>query len=50
MSKMQYIESCIYHATVGCNKEGRKCDKCGWNPKVDAERREKLRKKMEGKA
>ena len=44
MSKMQYIESCEYHTTVGCPEEGRKCEKCGWNPEVDAKRREKIRK------
>ena len=28
------IVCCIYSKGVECKPEGRKCDKCGWNPIV----------------
>lgn len=46
MSKMKYVESCQYHAFVDCKEEDRKCEKCGWCPKVEAKRREKVREEL----
>lgn len=32
------------HYPVDCNQEGKKCERCGWNPDVEKKRIEKLRK------
>lgn len=34
--------SCKYNEGVGCSPLGRKCEKCGWNPKVAQARLEKF--------
>ena len=37
-------ESCKYSSGIICQGEDRKqCGKCGWNPRVDIERRERDR-------
>lgn len=46
MSKKEYVESCKYNTFVGCNEEGRKCDKCGWCPVVSDKRLKKIRKEL----
>ena len=32
--------SCVYNREIGCKR--RKCSTCGWNPKVEAKRKEAL--------
>lgn len=34
---------CFYHQTTICCTNHNKCKTCGWNPRVDKARREKLR-------
>ena len=37
------LPDCKYNKMVGC--EDRKCDSCGWNPKVDKERKKRAAEK-----
>ena len=37
--------NCYYNTGVTCSGEIRPCDKCGWNPDVDAKRKAKLFRK-----
>lgn len=36
---------CPHNVSVDCTGD-KNCDKCGWNPKVDAERKKKTREKL----
>ena len=37
---------CPFNQAVDCDKDNRNCDKCGWNPDVDKERKEKTRERL----
>lgn len=50
MSGYKEFTDCQYRKNINCPEEGRRCDKCGWNPVVTAKRKEAIRKKREGKA
>lgn len=39
------VKLCPYNVYITCPADGRKCDKCGWNPKVE----EKRKKAVKGK-
>ena len=41
-----HIPDCEYNRSIGCSLVDRKCEKCGWNPEVDAVRREKTRERL----
>lgn len=45
---VDHVPDCPYmkNSSVGCALENRKCEKCGWNPEVDAARREKTRERL----
>lgn len=34
---------CPYNKALDCVDKDRHCDKCGWNPEVEAERKNKTR-------
>lgn len=42
------IHDCSFNS--GCACEKMICSKCGWNPAVEAERAEQIRKRMEAEA
>lgn len=44
----EHVPDCPYmkNSSVGCALADRKYDKCGWNPVVDAARRQKTREKL----
>lgn len=49
---VEHIPDCKYYTrggAVACN-DPVKCDKCGWNPLVDMERKQKTRERMAEKA
>lgn len=50
MSAYKEFTDCKYRKNINCPEECRRCDKCGWNPKVAARRLEKIRKEREGTA
>lgn len=35
--------SCPYNSNVNCDVKEKPCHKCGWNPKVDERRKERIR-------
>ena len=41
-----HIPECEYNRSVGCSLVDRTCEKCGWNPVVDAARSQKIRQKF----
>lgn len=46
MKKSSLAGNCRYNIGIECDNRSM-CDKCGWNPKVEKERKEKLREKEE---
>lgn len=38
------LEKCPFNCCVECPDDGRKCNKCGWNPAVDEKRRSESEK------
>ena len=34
---------CPYNVYINCPEQGRKCDKCGWNPEVEAKRKKAVK-------
>ena len=43
-------EECPYNEYVECRRDKSDCSRCGWNPKVDAQRRKEQKERMEGNA
>lgn len=43
MSKKVSYPDCEYHRNIECSLYRRKCEKCGWNPKVEEARLKKIR-------
>lgn len=45
---VEHIPDCPFmkNSSVGCSLVDRHCDTCGWNPVVDAARRQKIREKI----
>ena len=37
-------EHCVFIAYIVCPAEGRKCYKCGWNPKAEEKRKAEAKK------
>lgn len=37
---------CPYNPALDCDDKDRHCDRCGWNPEVEAERKFKTRQKI----
>lgn len=50
MNQYEKFTPCKNNENVHCPYEERRCDKCGWNPKVAAARLDKIRKKKGAKA
>lgn len=40
--KQGNFPQCKYNAAVDCDRTRRKCEKCGWNPKVESQRKRRL--------